>query len=130
MRAIFEDLPVGGQQSINAFRYAEPSFTTPWHFHPQHELTLVEESSGTKFIGDYVGAYAPGELILLKGNLPHCWKNHQSAGRSRSTVIQWSPETFPKVPELRTVFELLQEAARGVLFNTDDTASLRSEVTA
>lgn len=128
MRAIFEDLPVGGQQSINAFRYADTSFTTPWHFHPQHELTLIEESSGTKFIGDYVGAYAPGELVLLRGNLPHCWKNHQRTGRSRSTVIQWSPKIFPKVPELAAVSELLRDAARGVLFAPDEVSSLRTEV--
>ncbi|TXF87915.1 helix-turn-helix domain-containing protein [Neolewinella aurantiaca] len=128
MRAIFEDLPVGNQQSINAFSYAEPAFNTPWHFHPQHELTLIEESSGTKFIGDYVGAYSPGELVLLKGNLPHCWKNQQSPGLSRSTVIQWNPETFPKVPELEPVFVLLREAARGILFEAEEVRTLLPEI--
>ncbi|SEP56986.1 helix-turn-helix domain-containing protein [Neolewinella agarilytica] len=128
MRAVFEDLPVGNRQSINAFHYAEASFNTPWHFHPQHELTLIEESSGTKFIGDYVGAYAPGELVLLQGNLPHCWKNQPRTGRSRSTVIQWSPETYSRAPELDGVFQLLQAAAKGLLFDLRDVQSLRMEV--
>lgn len=128
MRAIFENLPVGAQQSINAFRYAAKSFTTPWHFHPQHELTLIEESSGTKFIGDHVGAYAPGELVLLRGNLPHCWKNQPSTGLSRSTVIQWNPETFARAPELDTVFQLTQAAARGIIFDSRDTAAILPEM--
>ncbi|MEM6770681.1 MAG: cupin domain-containing protein [Bacteroidota bacterium] len=102
-RPVLENLPVGVERSINAFNYAAPSFATPWHFHPQHELTLIEGSSGTRFIGDHVGAYASGELVLLRGNLPHCWKNYPSTGQCRSTVIQWNPGTFSGAPELSTL---------------------------
>ena len=127
MKAVLEDLPVGRQQSIHAFKYRAASFATPWHFHPQHELTVIEASSGTKFIGDYVGPYEPGEVVLLHGGLPHCWKEASGEGCA-SSVVQWSPEAFAPVAELRPVFSLLREARRGVLFSTADTEELRPRI--
>ena len=117
MKAILEQIPVGRENSIVAFRFAEQDFGTPWHFHPQHELTYIEASHGTKFIGDYVGAYEPGELVLLRANLPHCWKNHaHQTSFSTSTVIQWEKGIFAKVPELSALFGMLTAASRGLIF--------------
>ena len=65
MKPKFEKVPINYQKSIVAFRYSEDSFDAPWHFHPQHELTLIEESKGTKFVGDYVGPFEEGELVLI-----------------------------------------------------------------
>lgn len=117
MKPILEPIHLGHQHSIVGFSYDQKNFITPWHFHPQHELTYIEESSGTKFVGDYVGAYEPGELVLLRSNLPHCWKNRPAQGvRARSIVIQWNTGVIPHVPELAGVREMLGVAARGILF--------------
>ena len=56
MKPVLEKIDLARQQSIVVFRHEKQNFETPWHFHPQHELTYIEESVGTKFIGDYVGA--------------------------------------------------------------------------
>ncbi|RMG28952.1 MAG: AraC family transcriptional regulator [Bacteroidetes bacterium] len=120
MKPVLEQVAVGRENSILAFRYSRRHFDAPWHFHPQHELTYIEASTGTKFIGDYVGTYSPGELVLLRANLPHCWKNHAQPGsRSVSTVIQWEKGIFARIPELRPVFELLRAAGRGLLFDRE-----------
>ncbi|MEX0288274.1 MAG: AraC family transcriptional regulator [Flavobacteriaceae bacterium] len=125
MKPILEPILLGQQKTIIGFSYDKPNFEMPWHFHPQHELTYIEESVGTKFVGDFVGPYKPGELVLLRSNLPHCWKNQlQSTGRSRSIVIQWNKGVFPNVPELKSVFELLKTASRGILFNSAETSSI------
>ena len=117
MKPVLEQVRLGTSQSILAFRYEDMAFDTPWHFHPQHELTLIEESTGTKFIGDYVGPYEAGELTLLRSNLPHCWKNQVEEGRqARSVVVQWGKGIFASVPELAPVLSLLRTAARGLLF--------------
>ncbi|GAB5551687.1 MAG: AraC family transcriptional regulator [Saprospiraceae bacterium] len=122
MKPILELIPLEQRASILAFRHDEKNFGVPWHFHPQHELTFIEESTGTKFIGDYVGAYQPGELVLLRSNLPHCWKNYeQPEVHARSTVIQWNRGVFAKVPELDGVFKLIKTASRGILFSQKDT---------
>ena len=118
MKPFLEDIGIGSNQSILAFKYVKEHFETPWHFHPQHELTYISDSSGTKFIGDFVGSYAPGELVLLKSQLPHCWKNEVNPNAlSKSTVIQWNPGIFGQVSELSSVDEMMNLAARGLLFD-------------
>lgn len=125
MKPILEHIPLQEQASILAFQHQAQNFGVPWHFHPQHELTFIEESDGTKFIGDYVGAYQPGELVLLRSNLPHCWKNYEEPDvQARSTVIQWNKGVFAKVPELAGVFKLIKAASRGLLFSKEDTISI------
>lgn len=125
MKAVLEPIVLGQKRTILGFRYEASDFETPWHFHPQHELTYIETSVGTKWIGDFVGPYEPGELVLLRSNLPHCWKNvKQKYGLSKSVVVQWNKGVFPKVPELEVVFDLLRIAAKGILFDKTQTAKL------
>lgn len=115
-----EHIQLGRKQSILAFRFRESIFDAPWHFHPQHELTLIKESSGTKFIGDFVGPYQAGELVLLRSNLPHCWKNHiHPEEAAESVVIQWNKGIFASVPELKPLQEMLQVSGRGLLFQAE-----------
>ena len=44
-----------------------------WHHHPEYELTLTLNSRGQRFIGDHVGDYDDGDLVLVGPNLPHTW---------------------------------------------------------
>lgn len=120
MNPELEYVNLSPQRNVLAFTYCKPDFDTPWHFHPQHELTYIWESQGNKFIGDYVGPYEPGELVLLRANLPHCWKNRTDRqGLCKSTVIQWNKGIFAEVPELAKVSELLRMAAKGLLFDRE-----------
>ena len=120
MKPILEPIPLSEQQTIKGFHYVDKDFATPWHFHPQHELTYIESSVGTKFIGDYVGPYQPGELVLLRSNVPHCWTNHkQQLSDSRSLVIQWNRGIFAKAPELTAVFDMLKMASKGIIFDEE-----------
>ncbi|WPR73096.1 AraC family transcriptional regulator [Flavobacterium sp. NG2] len=121
MKPILEAIHLGEQKTITVFNYIKDNFDAPWHFHPQHELTFIESSFGTKFIGDYVGPYEPGELVLVRSNLPHCWKNQEQEGvPSRSIVIQWNKGVFAKVPELEALFEMLTTASKGIIFDTEE----------
>jgi len=129
MKPVLEPVQLGQMKTILGFRYQASDFETPWHFHPQHELTYIEESTGTKLVGDYVGPYEPGELVLLRSNLPHCWKNVSTRNiTSKSIVIQWNQGVFPNVPELETVFTLLKTAAKGILFDKVQTSSLLPQI--
>ncbi|MEO0470922.1 MAG: AraC family transcriptional regulator [Bacteroidota bacterium] len=129
MKAELEQVAIQQDQSILAFHYCKQDFDAPWHFHPQYELTWIQESSGTKFIGDYVGPFEAGELVLLGGNLPHCWKNHTDRARqARSTVIQWNAGIFRQVPELKAMFEMFWHAGRGVQFDEAYVQPLLGEV--
>ena len=121
MNPVLESIPLGEENTIIGFKYEASEFKTPWHFHPQHELTYIEESIGTKSIGAYVGSYEPGELVLLRSNLPHCWKNIQNErAKAKSIVVQWNKGIFPKIPELKRLFNMLKVASKGILFNKKD----------
>ena len=129
MNPKFEKVPLSDKKSILAFQFTAKDFNAPWHFHPQHELTFIDESSGTKFIGDYVGPYQKGELVLLRSNLPHCWKNDSNTkGISSSIVIQWNKGIYAKVPELEGVFTMLRDASKGVVFDKKVVAKIGNKV--
>ncbi|WP_425236881.1 AraC family transcriptional regulator [Ulvibacterium sp.] len=125
MKPILEPIHLDQQRTITGFCFAKKNFETPWHFHPQHELTYIEESVGTKFIGDYVGPYEPGELVLIRSNLPHCWKNQvQQNGQSKSVVAQWDKGIFARIPELDPIFKMLRTASKGIIFDKKEIAPL------
>lgn len=118
MKPVLQQVAMKRQQSVIAFQYRKPTFEAPWHFHPEHELIYIEHSAGTKFIGDFVGSYEAGELMLLRSNLPHSWKNYDQANNdAQSTVVQWYKGIFAKVPELEPIFRMLTTASKGILFD-------------
>ena len=50
-------------------------FDIPWHLHSEFELIYVCRSEGKKYIGDFIGDFKQGDLVLMGPNLPHCWLN-------------------------------------------------------
>ena len=121
----WEHIELGPTRSILAFAFEKAAFDAPWHLHPQHELTLIQESQGTRFVGDYVGPYKPGEVVLLKSHLPHCWKNHPDPSQqARSVVVQWNDSIFPKIPELGRLNDLIALSSRGLHFDPQSVKAL------
>ena len=62
-----------------------------WHHHPEFELTLTLNSRGLRFIGDQVGEYDDGDLVLLGPNLPHTWASREAvrAGEPHVALVLW-----------------------------------------
>ena len=74
--ALRKDLePVGSSFTVKEL--VEPHFDPNWHFHPHYQLFLVKEGTGTRFIGDSIKPFAPGDLVFLGPNLPHLWRSDQ-----------------------------------------------------
>jgi len=120
----FELVPRSEEQSFALREFRLPAFPSPWHFHPECELTYIVGSRGTRFVGDSIARYEPGELVLLGPNTPHCWRNDRTGRQARvlahSLVIQCREDClgagFLDLPELAGVRELLQRARRGLQF--------------
>ncbi len=94
-----------------------------WHYHPEFELTWLIRSQGTRFVGDSIERYCPGDLVLAGPNLPHCWQNDgQGAGCEAAELIvvqfceSYLGDIFSKIPETRGILQLFADAASGLHF--------------
>jgi AraC-like DNA-binding protein len=86
-------------------------------------LHLITATSGKVFVGDWIGHFQPGQLILTGPRLPHNWVSTdvpQEGVAERDLVIQFlhGPiETGSQhIPELREVLPLLERAKHGIEF--------------
>lgn len=124
MRAQFEDVHWTDNQSMLVRTFDLPRFAVPWHFHPELELTLIQEGSGDRCVGDHMGSFIAGDLVLLGPNLPHYWHSHPGATekrqRARAVVVHWKEESFgPGFFELQdtsTWKKLLERSRRGLFY--------------
>lgn len=124
MKALLEKIPVTAQESFHCEVIQAPDFGTPWHFHPEYELTLVLKGSGYRMIGDNITVLTPGDLVFVGSNLPHVWHQDQAArGGSaddgvHAIVVQFLGtflgNTFLNAPELSSVRKVFQLSARGL----------------
>ena len=57
-----------------------------WHHHPELELTLTLNSRGLRFVGDHVGEYGDGDLVLWD---PICRTRGHRAKRSGAASRMW-----------------------------------------
>lgn len=119
MKATFEQLGEDIQSSFLYRRFHLPRFDAPFHYHPELELTLIEQSYGRRFIGSRIDDFEAGDLVLLGENVPHCWLNAEEVVEARSIVIQFkwdfAGNLFWQMPEMHAIQQLCQKAQAGVL---------------
>lgn len=94
-----------------------------WHYHDAYELHYIIQSSGKLFVGDYIGDFSPGNLVLTGPRLPHNWISTEVPKEGipvRDMAIQFGHaplELAAKyIPELREVMPLLERAKYGIEF--------------
>lgn len=130
-KAEYEFIPKSELQSFAVREFHLPAFASPWHYHPECELTHIIQSSGKRFVGDSILPFGPGDLVLLGSDLPHYWKNETSAQApgafAHSLVIQFREECFGveflSRPEMDKARKLLLRARRGLAFTGNAAAS-------
>jgi len=121
-------------QSISIRKYLEPKFQNPWHFHKAIELVLILKGRGTCFIGDYIGNFRPGDLIMLGNNLPHMLKNkiefEETEGiiNAEAIIIHFSEyfigKDYLQTPEMYPLMNLLNQAKRGIIVSESITSEI------
>ena len=120
----FEVIVCAPSESFRWNVHDYPHHLAKWHHHPEYELHLIQSSSGKMMIGDHVGDFQAGCLVLTGPDLPHNWVSASQPGEripDRDMLIQFSPAFAEKVsdlcPEFGDVATLFADAARGVEFS-------------
>jgi len=113
-------------EEVGIIRCLSHGFPTPlarWHYHDEYELHLITSTSGKAFVGDWIGQFHPGHLVLTGPRLPHNWVSMdlpEGGVAERDLVIQFPhgpiEEASRHIPELRGVLPLLERAKHGIEF--------------
>jgi AraC-like DNA-binding protein len=108
---------------LRFLEHGVPDSLIRWHYHDAYELHFIIKSSGKLFVGDYIGEFAPGNLVLTGPRLPHNWISTDVPKEgilARDMAIQFGHaplELAAKyIPELRGVMPLLERAKYGIEF--------------
>lgn len=117
------DPPADISRLVRCVTHGAPSPLIRWHYHEDYELHLIVETSGKFFVGDYIGHFAPGNLVLVGPRLPHNWISSEIpsdgvALRDKCVVFDRAPivSAAEYIPELREVLPMLDRAAHGIEF--------------
>ncbi len=118
-------------ESFAAWSHGCPYRTVRWHFHPEYEVHLIAATSGHYFVGDFIGGFEPGNLVLTGPNLPHNWVSDIPEGTIiplRCRFMQFSAvfidEMMRLIPEFAVLGSLLELSRRGVLFSSKTSSEL------
>lgn len=108
-----------------------------WHHHPEYELTLTLNSNGQRFVGDHIGTYTHGDLVLLGPGLPHTWSSTSKVDPAEPHIAlvmwftpEWAENLIGTLTELRPLGYMLARSARGLRFSTAFASDARSGIEA
>lgn len=110
-------------QFVHCVEHGSPTPLERWHCHDEYELQLIVAGRGRAFVGDYVGDFGPGHLVLTGPRLPHNWISTDLPPNGlsvRSLVIQFREaplrDGMRAIRELEEVGPLLERARHGIEF--------------
>jgi AraC-like DNA-binding protein len=125
-----ELVAVPRDESFKVWSHGYPYRTVRWHFHPEYEIHLITSTTGKYFVGDYIGSFQRGNLVMMGPNLPHNWVSSVPTGErvdERCLVLQFDAafiaRTIEAFPEFRRVEALLDASRWGLLFTPETGAA-------
>jgi AraC-like DNA-binding protein len=132
MRIFFEKVPDSEGSSFGCFHAGGRVFDCPYHIHPEVEILHILSGQGLLVVGDHIGRFVPGDLLLLGSGLPHMLCSDPITSDSSETThiryVQFKQENFGpsfwQMPEQQSVSHLLTQSVRGLRFDDASTISL------
>jgi AraC-like DNA-binding protein len=124
MKAILKKATTTPENSFNVHKDVGFEMLSSWHYHAEIELLLIERSSGTCLIGDFIGPFESGDVYLFGSNLPHTFLHENKymqrtdTDRGESIVVLFKQElwgnNFLNLPEIKHILKLLSSAKLGL----------------
>lgn len=126
-KAFFESISPAQRQSFLLRKFDRSAYDAPYHFHPEIELTGILQGEGKRYVGNNMGHFSTGDLVLVGANLPHCWKLNDSniADQTQpgAIVLQFSKsflgDSFFDKEEMHLIQKLFIRSDSGICFYGD-----------
>jgi len=136
MKPYFERVPATpGMSWAMLNRRLDDGIPFQWHHHPEFELTLTLNSRGQRFIGDHIGAFGDGDLVLVGPNLPHTWSSNDriDAAGPHVALVMWFTQAWAEAltgpfVELRPILAMLERGQGGLAFSAATAAEVRPQI--
>jgi AraC-like DNA-binding protein len=104
----------------------EKHFDPVWHAHSEYQLFVVLQGTGTRFIGDSIRSFKPGEVVLTGRHLPHLWRSDEAYFEKNSSyktegIVIYLNENFLgdhilEKEEMLALKKLFSKSMRGLEF--------------
>ena len=125
-----EIVPITEDDLFIIFNRPNAKFSYPIHSHPEYEINLVMNTSGTRVIGDNEEEFNGLDLVMTGPNLPHVWKSELET--NHVITIQFSSDLLADQIVSKRVFmpirQLLIDSIQGLHFYGSDAERLRDEI--
>jgi AraC-like DNA-binding protein len=115
--------PPEQEGAVRCLDHGFPNPLVRWHCHEEYELHLIVATTGKVFVGDHIGHFGPGHLVLTGPRLPHNWISTDAPPEGvklRDRVILFGHEPIERaaqqMAELRELLPLLERARFGIEF--------------
>ena len=135
--AALEVIPPNPFHSFRSFSHDFPAEIARWQYHPEYEIHLIREGTGSYLIGDVIGTFEAGHVAFIGTGLPHDWMSNLKPGeviRNRDAVIQFLPEfingLMETMPELRDLKPVLKESSQGIIYSGETAKRAAKEIEA
>ena len=81
-----------------------------WHFHQEIEIFYSAKGSGKCIVGDYVGRYSKGQLVIAGSFLPHDFNYADDDDQTNNILIHFNPQVLNGFTEFASIRHLLEQA--------------------
>ena len=129
MTPLFEQVTISPGHSWGLLWRQLEAIPFIWHYHPQFELTLTVNARGQRYIGDHLGNFEPGDLVLLGPNLPHTWSASERIDAAQPMLavvvwfsLEWIEQLAACFPELHSLRQLAGRAGPALHFSAQASA--------
>lgn len=115
-----EKVEVNINHSFHINHMKVDSFPSMRHFHPEVEILLVLQGTGTRYVGDSVESFVPGDLVMIGPDVSHEWCSDKCSGSGTSEAIYILFNTsmlgadFWNLPESKIILKIIQQSRRGI----------------
>jgi len=103
----------------------QASFYEFLHQHQEFQISLIEQGQGTLIVGDSIGFYNSGDVIVLAGKLPHVFKSNIELDHNSHMLSVFFTETsfgdgFFDTEELKSLISFFKKAENGFRVTSAD----------